>query len=199
MRSLLIAVLIITLAGLHSTTLAARHIMPQIQNSAPSDPQLMAARALPGVYSVPSFCSVPIIPAIVTEDEIELRQYQADFAKFAKLDREASLTLQRDVLAIERFRLDFEVKVLQAKQSLQTGSSVPLPRVPVTPQEVELRKRQVAIAKQIDAEESVAQEAGIASINSVWAARRTLIDTEILLLQATVQQRLQNTQNNSNR
>lgn len=202
LRSLLIAVLIITLAGIHSATLAARRTTtPQVQNPAPSDTQLLAARALPGVYSVPSSCSVPIIPAIVTENEIELRQYQADFAKFieeqAKLDREASLTLQRDVLAIERFRLDCEIKVLQAKQSLQTGSAVPLPSVPVTPQEIELRKRQLAIAKQIDAEEGAAQEAGIASINSVWAARRTRTDAEILLLQATVQQRLQTPQRTS--
>ncbi|MBE9067359.1 hypothetical protein IQ260_11900 [Leptolyngbya cf. ectocarpi LEGE 11479] len=196
LRSLLIAVLIVTLAGMHSATLAARRTTSQVQSPS-SDTQLMAARALPGVYSVPSSCSVPIIPAIVTENEIELRQYQADFAKFieeqAKLDREASLTLQRDVLSIERFRLDCEIKVLQARQSLQTGSAVPLPRVSVTPQEIELRKRQLAIAKQIDAEEGVAQEAGIASINSVWAARRNRIDAEILLLQATVQQRLQNT------
>lgn len=193
LRSLLIAVLIVTMAGMHSVTLAARRTAPQVP--VPSDTQLMAARALPGVYSVPSSCSVPVIPAIVTENEIELRQYQADFAKFieeqAKLDREASLTLQRDVLAIEKFRLDCDIKVMQARQSL--GSTAPLPSVPATPLVVELRKRQLAIAKQIDAEETVAQEAGIASINSVWAARRTLIDTEILLLQATVQQRLQNT------
>lgn len=202
LRSLLIAALIFTMTGIHSATLAARHPTPQGQNPVvSSDNPLMASRALPGVYSVPSSCSVPIIPAIVTESEIELRQHQADFAKFieeqAKLDRAASLTLQRDVLAIERFRLDCEIKVLQAKQGLQTNSTVPLPNVPVTPQEIELRKRQLAIARQIDAEEGVAQEAGIASINSVWAARRTRIDAEILLLQSTVQQRLQNTQRNS--
>ncbi|MEM7062102.1 MAG: hypothetical protein AAF572_02935 [Cyanobacteria bacterium P01_B01_bin.77] len=198
LRSLLLAVLIVVMTGLSTATLAARTETPQLPNPrALSDSQLIAARALPGVYSVPSSCSVPIIPAIVTENEIDLRQYQADFAKFieeqAKLDREASLTLQRDVLAIERFRLDCEIKVLQAKQSLETGSAVPFSRVSVTPQEIELRKRQLAIAKQIDAEEGVAQEAGIASINRVWTARRALIDAEILLLQATVQQRLQNT------
>ena len=156
---------------------------------------MIAARALPGSYSVPSTCSVPIIPALVTEKEIKLRQYQLDFAKFieeqANLDREAALTMSRDVLSIERFRLDCEIMLLRAKQILDSNSDYPLPAVKITPQEIELRKSQFDISKQLDEEESLAQEVGVASLNRVWSARRSRTNSEILLLQATVQKRLQ--------
>lgn len=159
------------------------------------DSDRIAARALPGIYSVPSSCSVPIIPAIVTEKEIELRQYQLNFAKFieeqANLDKEAALTSSRDVLAIERFRIDCDIMLMRANQALASEDVFPLPTFQVTPQEIELRKRQFEIAKQIDDEEAIAQEAGVASLNRVWAARRSRIDSEILFVQATAQRKLQ--------
>lgn len=197
LRSLLIAVLVVTMTGISTVALAARHQTPPLQSALePSDAQLIA-RALPGVYTIPASCSVPIIPAILTETEVELRQYQADFAKFieeqAKLDEAAALTHERDVLAIERFRLDCDIRVLQAKQILQAASTPPLPNLPVTLQEVELRQRQFDLAKQIDNYEALAQEAGVASIDRVWRARRNRIDAEILLLQATVHQKLRET------
>lgn len=190
LRSLLIAILVVIMAG--TTVLAARVSQPELP-----DAQLIAARALPGVYSVPSTCSVPIIPAAVTAKEIELRQYQLDFAKFieeqANLDREAALTTSRDVLSIEKFRIDCEIMLLQAKRLLESDNTLPALPATVTQQQIELRKRQFEIAKQIDAEEAIAQEAGVASLNRVWAARRTRIDSEILLVQAIVQERLQDT------
>ena len=159
------------------------------------DSDRIAARALPGIYSVPSSCSVPIIPAIVTEQEIELRQYQLNFAKFieeqANLDKEAALTSSRDVLAIEKFRIDCDIMLMRAKQAQTSEVVFSLPIIQVTPQEVELRKRQFEIAKQIDEEEAIAQEAGVASLNRVWAARRSRIDSEILFIQAKVQEKRQ--------
>lgn len=185
LRSLLITVLLITMAA--TAVFAAR------QPSSPADSRLIAARALPGIYSVPATCSVPIIPAIVTNEEIRLRQYQLDFANFieeqANLDREAALTTSRDVLSIEKYRLDCEIMLLRAKQALAADSA--LPSVQVTSQEIDLRTRQFAIAKQLDEEEAIAQEVGVASLNRVWAARRSRIDSEILLVQAKVQKQLQ--------
>lgn len=192
LRSLLIAILVVIMAGASTGAWGADGARSQPEQS---DSQLIAARALPGSYSVPSTCSVPIIPALVTEKEIKLRQYQFDFAKFieeqANLDREAALTMNRDVLSIERFRLDCEIMLLRAKQILDSNSDYPLPAVKITPQEIELRKSQFDISKQLDEEESLAQEVGVASLNRVWSARRSRTNSEILLLQATVQKRLQ--------
>ncbi|MEM9483116.1 MAG: hypothetical protein AAGA83_05435 [Cyanobacteria bacterium P01_F01_bin.116] len=184
------AILVIIVAG--TAVLGASNSQQAVELPASSQ---IAARALPGIYSVPSSCSVPIIPAIITEQEIELRQYQLDFAKFieeqATLDKEAALTSSRDVLAIEKFRIDCEIMVTRAKQILTSEDVSPLPTIQVTPQEVELRKRQFEIAKQIDEEEATAQEAGVASLNRVWAARRSRTDSEILFIQAKIQEKLQ--------
>ena len=187
LRSLLIAILMITLAA----TVAVGARQP---SAPPVDSSLVVARALPGIYSVPSTCSVPIIPAIVTNEEIKLRQYQLDFASFieeqANLDREAALTTSRDVLSIEKYRIDCEIMLLRAKQAQAADNALP-PDINISSQEIDLRTRQFAIAKQIDEEEAIAQEVGVASLNRVWAARRARIDSEILLVQAKVQQRLQ--------
>ena len=83
--------------------------------------------------------------------------------------------------------------LLQAKRLLESDNTLPALPATVTQQQIELRKRQFEIAKQIDAEAAIAQEAGVASLNRVWAARRTRIDSEILLVQAIVQERLQDT------
>ena len=152
-------------------------------------------RVSPGIYTVPSSCSVPIIPSVVTEDEIELRQYQVNFTKYieqqAKLDQESALTSTQDVLAIEKFRLDCEIMLLRAQQIVQAENSLPLPEPPITDKEVELRKRQFEIAKRIDEDEAIAQQAGFASLNSVWKARQERTDAEILLIQAVAQQKMQ--------
>lgn len=176
---------------------------PTLPSSPEQPDSRLIARALPGVYSVPQSCSVPIIPSIVTEQEIELRQYQADFAKYieeqAELDRQANLTSSQDMLAIEKFRLDCEIKVLQARQMLQVANERPpqfTPELAITSREVALRKRQLEIAKQIDDDEIVSHEAGVASLNRVWTARRDRIDAEILMLQAQVKQDMQNEQRN---
>lgn len=197
LRSLLIAILAIAIAGF-STAAVGVGIQPSaIPSSAPppqSDSRLMA-RALSGAYTIPTACSVPIIPALVTEAEIELRQYQADFARFieeqAELDRQVNLTSQRDVLAIEKFRLDCEIMVTRAQQVLQSNNVEPTFDIAITPREVELRKRQFELAKQIDNDAIIAQEAGVASLNRLWSARRARIDADILLTQAMVQQRMQ--------
>ncbi|MDV3349312.1 hypothetical protein D0962_01555 [Leptolyngbyaceae cyanobacterium CCMR0082] len=172
------------------------------ESSQSSSDVRLIARALPGVYAVPSTCSVPIIPSIITEEEIQLRQYQTDFAKYieeqAELDRQAALTAKRDVLSIEKFRLDCEIMVLHAKQLLEAKDmALPLSEPTVTSQEVAFRKRQFQIAKEIDNDEIIAHEAGVASLNRVWTARRERIDAEILLLQATVQQEAQDRQRDS--
>ena len=172
------------------------------ESSQSSSDAMLIARALPGVYAVPSTCSVPIIPSIITEEELQLRQYQTDFAKYieeqAELDRQAALTAKRDVLSIEKFRLDCEIMLMRAKQLLEVkDTALPLPNPKVTPQEVAFRKRQFQIAKEIDNDEIIAHEAGVASLNRVWTARRERIDAEILLLQATVQQEIQSMQNNA--
>ena len=196
LRSLLIAGVVVIIAGVSVATSAAQR-PPALPISLEQTP--LIARALPGVYSVPSSCSVPIIPSIVTAEEIELRQFQADFAKYieeqAELDRQASLTNSQDVLAIEKFRLDCEIKVLQARQILAAPASpAATPNLGITSQEVALRKRQLDIAKQIDDGEIIAHDAGVASLNRVWAARRDRIDAEILMLQATIQQERQRQQ-----
>lgn len=200
LRSLLIASFVVILAGVSTATLAAQRQPAPPTSPNQSDTPLIA-RALPGVYAVPSSCSVPIIPSIVTAEEIELRQYQAEFAKYieeqAELDRQANLTNSQDVLAIEKFRLDCEIKVLQARQILEarTQQSQPdTPNIAVTAREVALRQRQLDIAKQIDEGEIISHEAGVVSLNRVWTARRERIDAEILMLQTTIQQERQNQQ-----
>lgn len=196
-RSLLIAILVIFVAGVSTTALGAAPKVPQPQSILKqSDSGLSTRRRTsPGIYTVPSSCSVPIIPSIVTEEEIKLRQYQVDFVKYieqqAKLDQEATLTSTQDVLAVEKFRLDCEIMLLRAQQILQADDTEPLPELPITNQEVELRKRQFEIAKQIDEDELIAQQAGLASLNNVWKARQERTDAEILLLQATTQQKMQ--------
>lgn len=193
---LLIAILVVVMAGVSTAAVGTGSQTP----TDTSDSRLIA-RALPGVYSMPPVCSVPIIPSIVTEEEVTLRQFQADFAKYiqgqAALDQEAAITALQDVLAIERFQLDCEILVIRAQQILRAG---PPPATPadlaITTKEIELRKRQLAIAKQLDEDEILAHEAGIVSLNRVWSARRARIDAEILLLQATVKQSMQNDQNN---
>ncbi|MGD1949955.1 MAG: hypothetical protein ACFB14_09940 [Leptolyngbyaceae cyanobacterium] len=190
LRSLIIILAVILTA---TAAIAARGPATPSPVDGAADTELLIARALPGVYTVPSACSVPIIPALLTPDEIELREYQADFAKYieeqATQEQEVNLTAQRDVLAIERFRLDCEIMLLQARQLLDTDAPI-LVGPKVTDQEIELRKRQVQLAQQIDDKEIVSHEAGVASLNRVWTARRARIDAEILLLQATVKQRL---------
>lgn len=217
LRSLFLAILVVIVVGSSTTVVAARHGVVQLQaplastsprqidpdqpdSSQPdfkqTSPHLLA-RALPGVYTVPSSCSVPIIPEIVTEAEVQLRQSQAAFAKFieeqAKLDQAVALTAQRDVLSIEKFRLECEIMVLRAQQQLMTADGTKVaPDLVITPEEVELRKRQFAITNQIDSEEIEAHDAGVASLNRVWFSRRDRIDAEILLLQASVQLQRQN-------
>ncbi|MEM1251154.1 MAG: hypothetical protein AAGI69_01885 [Cyanobacteria bacterium P01_H01_bin.21] len=198
LRSLII-ILVVILAATSTAAIAARGpVTPSspVDRAVNTEP-LIARAPLPGVYTVPSSCSVPIIPALLTPDEIELREYQADFAKYieeqATQEQEINLTAQRDVLAIERFRLDCEIMLLQARQLLDSDTSI-LIGPKVTDQEIELRKRQVQLAQQIDDKEIVSHEAGVASLNRVWTARRARIDAEILLLQATVKQRLQTRQ-----
>ena len=198
LKSLLIAVLVIAVAGF-STAAVGVGTQPLPADPLP-DSRLMA-RALSGAYTIPAACSVPIIPALVTEAEIELRQYQADFARFieeqAELDHEVNLTSQRDVLAIEKFRLDCEIRLTRAQQVLQSNNIEPKFDIAITPREVELRKRQFELAKQIDNDAVVAQEAGVASLNRLWSARRGRIDADILLTQATVQQKMQARQRDS--
>lgn len=190
------AVLVIIMAGAVALGAGSSHQSVELPDS-----NRIAARALPGIYSVPTSCSVPIIPAAITEQEIELRQYQLNFAKFieeqANLDKEAALTSSRDVLAIEKFRIDCEIILMRAKQVLASEEASPLTTLQVPPQEIALRTRQLEIAKQIDQEEAIAQEAGVASLNRVWAARRARIDSEILLVQAKAQEKLQEQQGQS--
>lgn len=198
LRSLIIATLIVTLTGGGTAVLGARSQPSQLQRP---DPNLIA-RAIPGKYTIPPSCSVPIIPSVLTEEEIQLRQYLVDFAKYieeqAELDLEANLTVRQDVLGIEKFRLECEIMVLQAQQILQTNnqhdSTPSIPEPNITTREVALRQRQFDIAKQIDADELVSHEAGLVSLNRVWTARRTRTDAEILLLQAIVQRDMQNKQ-----
>ncbi len=205
LRSLLIAVLVIVVAGFSTAAVGVgTQSLPAIPSSASPPPQpdsRLIARALSGAYTIPTACSVPIIPAIVTEEEVELRQYQADFAQFieeqAELDREVNLTSQRDVLAIRKFRLDCQIMLTRAQQALQSNNIDPTFDIAITPQEVELRQRQFELAKQIDSDAVVAQEAGVASLNRLWSARRARIDADILLTQAKVQQRLQARQRDS--
>lgn len=197
LRSLLIAILVVIVAG--GTALGAeRHT----SNLHQVGTQLISRRrTAPGVYSVPSNCSLaaPIVPALITDEEVELRQFQADFSQFiedqAKLDEAAGLTFDRDVLAIEKYRIDCEIMVLKAKQILATGGDFTLPAIPITEEEIALRKRQFAIAEEIDEEAALSQAAGIASLNSVWRSRRERIDTEILWRQAQTQKKLQDLQN----
>ncbi|MEO1182443.1 MAG: hypothetical protein AAFX51_16705, partial [Cyanobacteria bacterium J06636_28] len=132
LRSLLIAVLVIAVAGVSTAAVGVGTQPPPIPSSASPPPQTdsrLIARALSGAYTIPAACSVPIIPALVTEDEIELRQYQVDFAKFieeqAELDRQVNLTSQRDVLAIEKFRLDCEIMLTRAEHILQSNNIEP--------------------------------------------------------------------------
>ena len=205
LRSLLIAVLVIVVAGFSTAAVGVgTQSLPAIPSSASPPPQpdsRLIARALSGAYTIPTACSVPIIPAIVTEEEVELRQYQADFAQFieeqAELDSEVNLTSQRDVLAIRKFRLDCQIMLTRAQQALQSNNIDPTFDIAITPQEVELRQRQFELAKQIDSDAVVAQEAGVASLNRLWSARRARIDADILLTQAKVQQRLQARQRDS--
>ena len=205
LRSLLIAVLVIVVAGFSTAAVGVgTQSLPAIPSSASPPPQpdsRLIARALSGAYTIPTACSVPIIPAIVTEEEVELRQYQADFASFieeqAELDSEVNLTSQRDVLAIRKFRLDCQIMLTRAQQALQSNNIDPTFDIAITPQEVELRQRQFELAKQIDSDAVVAQEAGVASLNRLWSARRARIDADILLTQAKVQQRLQARQRDS--
>ena len=205
LRSLLIAVLVIVVAGFSTAAVGVgTQSLPATPSSASPPPQpasRLIARALSGAYTIPTACSVPIIPAIVTEEEVELRQYQADFASFieeqAELDSEVNLTSQRDVLAIRKFRLDCQIMLTRAQQALQSNKIDPTFDIAITPQEVELRQRQFELAKQIDSDAVVAQEAGVASLNRLWSARRARIDADILLTQATVQQRLQARQRDS--
>ena len=205
LRSLLIAVLVIAVAGFNTAAVGVgTQSLPAIPSSASPPPQSdsrLIARALSGAYTIPTACSVPIIPAIVTEEEVELRQYQADFAQFieeqAELDSEVNLTSQRDVLAIRKFRLDCQIMLTRARQALQSNNIDPTFDIAITPQEVELRQRQFELAKQIDSDAVVAQEAGVASLNRLWSARRARIDADILLTQAKVQQRLQARQRDS--
>ena len=205
LRSLLIAVLVIAVAGFNTAAVGVgTQSLPAIPSSASPPPQSdsrLIARALSGAYTIPTACSVPIIPAIVTEEEVELRQYQADFAQFieeqAELDSEVNLTSQRDVLAIRKFRLDCQIMLTRARQALQSNNIDPTFDIAITPQEVELRQRQFELAKQIDSDAVVAQEAGVASLNRLWSARRARIDADILLTQAKVQQRLQTRQRDS--
>ena len=192
LRSLLIATLAIVLTGVGAW--GAQRETSRSSILAPSDTQLIA-QVRTGIYSVPSSCSVPVIPGIVTRKEIELREYQTTFAKFieerAKEDQQANRTSIRDVLAIEKFRIDCEIKELQAKQILAAESSPPLPNVPVSEQEIDLRERQFEIATKLDESAIAAQEAQLASLNRVWSARRDRVDAEILLVQAVTQQRSQ--------
>ena len=85
----------------------------------------------------------------------------------------------------------------RAQQALQSNNIDPTFDIAITPQEVELRQRQFELAKQIDSDAVVAQEAGVASLNRLWSARRARIDADILLTQAKVQQRLQARQRDS--
>ena len=203
LKSLLIAVLVIAVAGFSTVAVGVGTQPLAIPSSVPPPPpdSRLIARALSGAYTIPAACSVPIIPALVTEAEIELRQYQADFARFiedqAELDRQVNLTSQRDVLAIEKFRLDCEIRLTRAQQVLQSNNIEPKFDIAITPREVELRKRQFELAKQIDNDAVVAQEAGVASLNRLWSARRGRIDADILLTQATVQQKMQARQRDS--
>ncbi len=194
LRSLLIAVLVMLIAGF-STAMASMKTPAQVQPKQLNIDPTNRPRVSPGIYTVPSSCSVPIIPSVVTEDEIELRQYQVNFTKYieqqAKLDQESALTSTQDVLAIEKFRLDCEIMLLRAQQIVQAENSLPLPEPPITDKEVELRKRQFEIAKRIDEDEAIAQQAGFASLNSVWKARQERTDAEILLIQAVAQQKMQ--------
>ncbi|MEA5465701.1 hypothetical protein [Leptothoe sp. PORK10 BA2] len=206
LRSLLTVVLLVTVAGFSTAAMGAQTqpspAIPAAASPHPSDTRL-ATRTIPTVYSVPSTCSVPIIPAIVTAEEIELRQYQLDFAKFieqeAELDHKVNLTSQRDLLSIERFRLDCEIMLRRAQQILAKQNAEgaenrvdPPFDITITAEEVELRKRQFELAKQIDNDEIIAQEAGVASLNQLWSARRNRIDADILLTQAAVQRSMQN-------
>ena len=203
LKSLLIAVLVIAVAGFSTVAVGVGTQPLAIPSSVPPPPpdSRLIARALSGAYTIPTACSVPIIPAIVTEEEVELRQYQADFAQFieeqAELDSEVNLTSQRDVLAIRKFRLDCQIMLTRARQALQSNNIDPTFDIAITPQEVELRQRQFELAKQIDSDAVVAQEAGVASLNRLWSARRARIDADILLTQAKVQQRLQTRQRDS--
>lgn len=197
LRSLLATVLIIILAG-SSVLGAQRDVTPPHQPNS----QLISRRTSPGFYTAPSSCSLtaPLVPALVTAEEIGLRQFQIDFAKFieeqAKLDQEAGLTLSRDVLNIQKYRLDCEIVLLKAKQALAGNGTFSLPDTAVTTQELELRKRQFAIAEQVDEDATLSQAEGLVSLNTLWTSRRDRIDSEILLLQATVQKRFQDLQNN---
>ncbi|MEL6128651.1 MAG: hypothetical protein AAFR30_01960 [Cyanobacteria bacterium J06628_4] len=204
LRSLLIAVLVIAVAGFSTAAVGVgtQPLAIPASTTTPQSDSRLIARALSGAYTIPTACSVPIIPALVTEDEIELRQYQVDFAKFieeqAELDRQVNLTSQRDVLAIEKFRLDCEIMLTRAEHILQSNNIEPTTfDIAITSEEVELRKRQFELAKQIDNDAVVAQEAGVASLNRLWSARRARIDADILLTQATVQRRMQARQRDS--
>lgn len=193
LRSLLIATLAIVLTGVAAW--GAQRETSRSSILEPSDPQLIA-QVRTGIYSVPSSCSVPIIPGVVTQKEVELREYQTTFAKFieerAKEDQQANRTSIRDVLAIEKFRIDCEIKELQAEQLLTSENSPPILNLPVSDQEINLRERQFEIATKLDEAAIAAQEAQLASLNRVWSARRDRVDAEILLVQAIAQQRIQN-------
>ena len=208
LRSLLITFLVITMAGFTTAALGAKsQSLPGIPPATslppqPSDTGLMA-QALPHSYSIPSACSVPIIPAIITPEEVELRQYQVNFAKFieqgADVGYQAGVVYRPDVLAIQRFRLDCEIMLLRAQQILAAQDAAnaedrvePIFDTTVTPKEVELRKSQFEIAKQIDNTEVVAQQEGVGTPDQLWSARRNRIDADILLTQATIQLRMQN-------
>ncbi|MEM6253119.1 MAG: hypothetical protein AAF821_09370 [Cyanobacteria bacterium P01_D01_bin.156] len=197
-RLLLIAIIAIAVG---SSVMAAQPNLPVTQ---PTKTQLLSRRTSPGIYSAPSSCSMaaPVVPALVTVAEVERRQFQADFAKFieeqAKIDQEAGLTFNRDVLTIEKYRLDCDILAVQARQVLQADRNFPQPDVPITDLELVLRQQQFDIAEQIDEETTLAQEAGLTSLDRLWQARRDRIDSEILWLQAKEQKRLQDLQNNSN-
>ncbi|MEO0869419.1 MAG: hypothetical protein AAFY17_13445 [Cyanobacteria bacterium J06642_11] len=199
LRSLLAAILILAVAA--GSVLAAQGSSTAQATPSVSD-QLISRRSSPGIYAAPSTCAIaaPIVPALVTEKEIELRQFHRDFAKFieeqAKLDNAAGLTFDRDVMAIEKYRLDCEVMVLRAKQILAAGDIFSLPELPVSAREIALRKRQLEIARRIDAETTVAQSEGLDSLNKLWQTRRDRTDAEILLLQAETQKKLQEMQEN---
>jgi hypothetical protein len=70
-----------------------------------------------------TFLPVPVIPSVVTPEEIVMREEQVkivqEFKRYAKLRAEAGLGTQNNIFSADYFFLSNQIQLLQAKQLLQ--------------------------------------------------------------------------------
>lgn len=104
-------------AGSKASSFAVQQLSPENLASIP----ILANAANPEIVSVPS--SPPLIPVVVTPDEISLREQQVQIAKEIEQDRmranQAGVATYSEFRQATYSRLSSEIQLLQARQLLQ--------------------------------------------------------------------------------